>query len=150
VPGNLGDMMPGLTSVGLLFDSTFPSGDGYLKIMEKAASRFGITYVVEAVRAPADIDPAIAKMVRQGVQALQVWPSGVTYIAMQQIHDLAVRHRLPDMTSFRFATEMGALVSFGADFEDMYVRSVDYVDKILRGAKAGELPVEQARKYDLI
>jgi putative ABC transport system substrate-binding protein len=48
------------------------------------------------------------------------------------------------------ATEMGALVSYGADFEDMYVRSVDYVDKILRGAKAGELPVEQARKYDLI
>jgi putative tryptophan/tyrosine transport system substrate-binding protein len=144
------DMMPGLTSVGLLFDPTFPSGDVYLKVMERAASQLGITYVVEAVRAPGDIGLAIEKMVRRGVQALQVWPSGVTYIAMQQIHDLAVRHQLPDMTSFHMATKMGALVSYGADFEDMYVRSVDYVDKILRGAKAGELPVEQARKYDLI
>ena len=144
------DMMPGLTRVGLLFDPTLPSSDVYLKVMERAASRFGITYLVEVVRAPGDIGPAIAKMVTQAVQALQVWSSGVTYIAMQQILELAVRHRLPEMTSFRVATELGALVSYGADIEDMYVRSVDYVDKILRGAKAGELPVEQARKYDLI
>ena len=149
-PEFLKEMVPGLAKVGILFDPTQPRGEYFLEIVRRAIAKLGLIAVVVEVRAPPDIDTAFAKLAAQGVQAVEVWGSALTYIAMEQIIQLTTRYKLPDISIFRRATELGGLMSYGANTLDMYVRAIDYVDKILRGANPAELPVEQPTKYELI
>jgi putative ABC transport system substrate-binding protein len=102
------------------------------------------------VRDPHELAPAFASMVRERADAVYVPMVGVTYAHRGRVADLAKKHRLPAIAILRELPEAGGLLSYGPDVADIYRRGALYVDKILRGAKAAELPVEQPTKFDLV
>ena len=89
-------------------------------------------------------------MARGGAQALLVFSTPPFITARQRIAELAIAHRLPMMFQISDYAEAGGLMSYGADLVDLHRRGAIYVDKILRGAKPADLPVEQATKFDLV
>lgn len=104
---------------------------------------------VEA-RRPEEYDGAFAAAARERAGALLVELEPVAQLHRSRIATLAVEHRLPTMFPFREGVEAGGLMSYGASLADLFRRTTLYVDKILRGAKPGELPVEQATKFELV
>jgi putative ABC transport system substrate-binding protein len=89
-------------------------------------------------------------MARSGVSAFLGATSPLTYAKRVELAELALKYRLASIFSARGNAEAGALMSYGPDFEDLTRRSAEYVDKILRGARPADLPVEQASKYELV
>jgi putative ABC transport system substrate-binding protein len=89
-------------------------------------------------------------MARARAQAVLVLASPAFFAERQRVAELAITHRLPTMFGLKEAVEAGGLMSYGADYGDLFRRAAIYVDKILRGAKLGELPVEQASKFELV
>jgi putative ABC transport system substrate-binding protein len=102
------------------------------------------------VREADDLEGAFAAMKRSGVAAVIELPDAMFYAQRRRIADLAVKHRLPVMSTFRDFVEAGGLMAYGADIHDLIRRSAAYVDKILRGAKPADLPVEQAAKFEFV
>jgi putative tryptophan/tyrosine transport system substrate-binding protein len=149
-PQFLKELVPNLSRLGEIVDLSIPGAKIFQPISHRAAEKLGITVVTAEVRTGSDLAPAFEKLKLQGAQAVNIWGSPLTYIHMQQLIDLAGRYKLPDMTIFRVATELGALVSYGASIEDLYVYAIGHVDKILRGAKPGDLPVELPTRYELV
>ena len=98
---------------------------------------------------PEDITPAFAAL-KDTADALYVGADPLVNSSRIRINILALGARLPTMHGFREAVEVGALLSYGPNFADLFRRAADYVDKILRGAKAADLPVEQPTKFDLV
>jgi putative ABC transport system substrate-binding protein len=89
-------------------------------------------------------------MARARVNALTVLPSPTFLYERRRLVDLAARSRLPTVFAFREYVDVGGLMSYGPDIADMYRRAATYVDKILRGAHAGDLPIEQPTKFELV
>jgi putative ABC transport system substrate-binding protein len=89
-------------------------------------------------------------MARGRTQAVLVLPSPLFFAERQRVAELALVHRLPTMFGPREAVEVGGLMSYGATYDDMFQRAAGYVDKILKGAKPGDLPVEQPTKFELV
>jgi putative ABC transport system substrate-binding protein len=106
-------------------------------------------HVVEA-RSPADFDRAFSEISAKGALALLVSPTPVYDFEPQRIVDLAAKYRLPSIYANRYYVERGGLMCYGPDLADLYRRAAGYADKILKGAKPSELPVEQPIKFDLI
>jgi ABC-type uncharacterized transport system substrate-binding protein len=104
---------------------------------------------VEASRAE-DIDSAFSRMKEQNADAVVVAPDAMFVEQRQRIADLATNSRLPSLFSFREHVEAGGLMSYGQHLADSYRRSATYVDKIFKGAKPGELPIEQSTKLELV
>ncbi|HEU5195084.1 MAG TPA: ABC transporter substrate-binding protein [Methylomirabilota bacterium] len=105
--------------------------------------------VVEA-RGPDDFDRAFAEMTRTQVAGLIVLGTPVFDAARRRLVELAARSRLPAIYSWRLYVEAGGLISYGPDLRDLARRAATYVDKILKGAKPGDLPVEQPTKFELV
>src|SRR5829696_2298837 len=103
---------------------------------------------VEA-RDPADLDRAFATMARERAEALITFSDTMTNHA-NQIAELALKYKLPLMSPFRETADVGALMSYGPSIPDLYRRAAGYVDKILKGAKPADLPVEQPTKFELV
>jgi putative ABC transport system substrate-binding protein len=103
-----------------------------------------------AARAPGELESAFAAMTRERVQAVLVLGNPVIFAERQRLAELAIKHRLPTMSELREVTEVGGLMSYGADFPDLFRRGAIYVDKILKGARPADLPVEQATKFELV
>ena len=101
--------------------------------------------VVEA-RGPEDFDRAFSDMTRARAEALRVWATPVFNLERRRLAQLAAKNRLPTMYSFRTYVDAGGLMSYGPDRPEMFRRAATYVDKILKGAKPGDLPVEQPTK----
>ncbi len=146
----LQQLVPGIRTMGQFIPSSIPGYDTYLPVTEQAATKLNLKLVSAKVEEAADLEPAFQQLLSGGAQAVNIWGSGFSYIYMKQLIELCGRHKLPDMTIFRVAAETGALASYGANIEDLFVRAIDYADKILRGAKPGDLPVELPRKYEFI
>jgi putative ABC transport system substrate-binding protein len=89
-------------------------------------------------------------MTRSRAGALLILGGGMTYMSRQRIADLAVQHRLPGIHFFREYTEAGLLLTYGVNFVAQHRRAAIYVDKILRGAKPADLPVEEPTKFELV
>ena len=104
---------------------------------------------VEA-RGVADFERAFSDMARARVNALTVLPSPTFLYERRRLVDLAARSRLPTVFAFREYVDVGGLMSYGPDIANMYRRAATYVDKILRGAHAGDLPIEQPTKFELV
>ena len=104
---------------------------------------------VEA-RGPADFDKAFSDMTRARAGALNVWGNQLFFTERRRLADLAAMHRLPAVYSIKEAVHAGGLMSYGTDIPYMFRRLATYVDKILKGAKPGDLPVEQPTKFELV
>ena len=148
----LKEAVPSVTRVALLVG---PDGrtlwDLNRQPMMVAASALRIEQLQEVlVQTPGDLESAIRKARRQGAQALYVWPSGFTLRLGKQLSDLALAGRLPSVHPFSESAMAGGLFSYSASLSDISRRGAVYVDKILRGAKPSELPVEEPTKFELV
>jgi len=117
---------------------------------EVAARALGVRLLVVWVKGPADLDRAFADMISARADALTVLSSPMFSAERKRLVDFAARNRLPTMFSFREYVESGGLMSYGPDLAEMSRRSATYVDRILKGAKPGDLPVEQPIKFELV
>ena len=117
--------------------------------VQAAARKLGLDVDVLEIRRAEDIAPAFGAL-KSGVQALYVCPDPLVNANHARINTLALGARLPTIHRFREYLEAGGLMSYGANNADLFRRAGDYVDKILRGAKPGDLPVEQPTKFELV
>jgi len=141
-------IVPRLRRVALLSHPANPTNSIQLKGAQAAARTLGVQLELVTIQGPGDFD-APAKAVRGADGLLQLEsPLFVTYRA--RLAELAARSRLPAIFSQREYVEAGGLISYGTDFHDLYRRAGRYVDKILKGAKPADLPVEQPTKFDLV
>jgi putative ABC transport system substrate-binding protein len=142
--------VPNLSRVVVLASSDNPTHAGYVTRIQTAGNTQGVA--VYAVRARNDKETDVAfKVVRQQrAGALIVLPDALFYTRSRRIADLAAEQRLPTMFATREPVESGGLMSYGQDIAENYHRAAAYVDKILKGAKPGELPVEQPTKIELV
>jgi ABC-type uncharacterized transport system substrate-binding protein len=145
----LKEMIPGLRRVGGILDRAEPT-TVYRKAAEQAALKLGLTLRHAEVGAPNEIEKAFAIITSAGAQAVLVYGSALFFIHRHQIVALAAKHKLPDIYVAKGIVEAGGLMSYGVSFPDLYRRAATYVDKILKGAKPGDLPVEQATKFELV
>jgi len=114
------------------------------------AAATGIDLQVLDATSPSDFDTAFSAMTKARAGALIVFPSPMFYVNYRHLVDLAAKHRLPAMYVFREAVEAGALMSYGANIPDLLRQAAAYVDKILRGSKPADLPIEQPSKFELV
>jgi putative tryptophan/tyrosine transport system substrate-binding protein len=122
-----------------------------LQAMEVAARALGVQLQVLEARNPTEIDQAVAAAIREGAGALVVFGDGGSFLAHRaQIADLALTHRLPSILNGRAFVEAGGLMSYGPSPSDRGQRLVAYVDKLLKGAKPGDLPIEQPSKFEFV
>jgi putative ABC transport system substrate-binding protein len=116
---------------------------------QAATRRLNLEFDALEIRRAEDITHAF-EAIKGRAEALYVCPDGLLNANRTRINTLALAARLPTMHAYRDYVEAGGLMSYGANLPDLYRRSADYVDKILRGANPGDLPVEQPAKFDLI
>ena len=103
-----------------------------------------------AVRGPDEFDSAFATMTRERAEALIVFPSPMLFQERRRLVDLAARHQLPAMYPAREFVELGGLIAYGASITDLIRRGATHVDKLLKGTKPADLPVEQPTKFELV
>ena len=120
-----------------------------LQEAEAGARTLGVQLQLVEVRGPDELDRAFSTMTRERAEAVFVFPSAIFFNERRRIVDLAARHRLPAMYQAREFVELGGLIAYGASIPDLFRRSATHVDKILRGAKPADLPVEQPTKFEL-
>ena len=146
----LKDVIPRLSRVAALADATSPMLRLDLRQLESAAQAMQIQLQVVEVRAPRDLDAAFTAATRARAGALIVLTGPMSFGARGRITELAARNRLPAVYGIKEAAKVGGLMTYGVDFVHLYRRAATYVDKILKGAKPGDLPVEQPTKFDLV
>jgi putative ABC transport system substrate-binding protein len=148
----LKQVAPRISRVGVLRNPGGPQGVEHLRAMEEAARALGLTLQVVDARGLADLEGAFAAMVRERSDALTVLVDSVFNAApiRARLAALALKHRLPMIYSRRETTEAGGLLSYGIDRSFVFRQQARYVDRILKGAKPAELPVEQPTQFDLV
>lgn len=146
----LKEVVPTISRVAVLWDPTFPGGKAYWKATEDAGQRLGVSLHSAEVQYPDEFGAAFAGAVRARAGAVVVFPSDVNFLARTQIVMLAARYRLPTTSPAGEHAAAGSLMSYGANVIHIVRRAAGYVDRILRGAKPADLPVEQPTKYDLV
>lgn len=130
--------------------STPAEEGGQAKATEQAAKEFGLHAQVFEVRRRTDIEMAFSSMVQKRYDGFVVLGSGILFEHRKTLGELAVKNQRPAMYPHKAFTEPDGLMSYGPDFPDLFRRAAIYVDKILKGAKPSELPVEQPAKFELV
>jgi putative ABC transport system substrate-binding protein len=146
----LKEIAPGVTRALVLFDPTSASNIAYARTAQAAASSVGVAVIAGGIHAPGEIEPAIDAFAAEPNGGLLVLPSPLSATHRERIIALAARNRLPAVYAFRFFVESGGLASYGVDNIDMFRRAAAYVDRIFKGAKPADLPVQQPTRYELI
>jgi putative ABC transport system substrate-binding protein len=149
----LKEAVPGVSRVALLLKpDAMPARakEDRLKAAGVAAHALGVKLQVVEARGPEDFDRAFSDMIRARTDALAVLATPVFDNERRRLVELAARNRLPTVYSWRFYVEAGGLMSYGPDIVDLFRRAPSYVDRILKGARPGDLPVEQPTKFELI
>ena len=144
----LREIAPGVRRVVILANANSPAAVLEAGNVETAAHVLGIETVTPEIRQGSDIEHAIAALRGQSV-ALYIQSDPLFNFNRVRINTLAVSAQLPTVTGFRSFVAAGGLISYGPNFPDLFRRSAEFVDKILRGAKPSDLPVEQPTKFDL-
>jgi len=142
--------LPRMTRIGVLVTLTAPSHRPALHALEAAAPKLGVQVLTVPVRTPEDLDGTFAMMAREHVNGFLVVASPLTRSQRALIAELSLKHHLAGMFGTRENVEAGGLMSYGPDLADMTRRAATYIDKILKGVKPADLPVEQASKYELV
>jgi putative ABC transport system substrate-binding protein len=146
----LKDVAPHVTRVAVLFNPEQIPQAGMWHAIEDVAPSFKVQLTAAAVRDPAEIERAIDIFARESNGGLIVLPSGVTIVHRRLVIALAAQHRLPAIYQYRQFVTDGGLMSYGNDLADQYRQAASYVDRILRGEKPGDLPVQQPTKFELV
>jgi ABC-type uncharacterized transport system substrate-binding protein len=144
----LRDVVPNLHRLAVLANESNPMNRRQAEEVQAAAHALGLEVAPLDVRRADDIAPAFAAL--DGADALYVAADPLFFNNILAISALALKARLPDMYSFREEVVAGGLLSYGASFPDLFRRAAELVDKILRGAKPADIPVEQPTKFDLV
>jgi putative ABC transport system substrate-binding protein len=121
-----------------------------LKAADVAARALGVRLQFAEAREPADIDKAFSDMTRARADALTVWGNAMLVGERRRLVNLAAKHRLPAVYSLREFVDAGGLMAYGPELADLFRRAATYVNKILKGAKPADLPVEQPTKFELV
>jgi putative tryptophan/tyrosine transport system substrate-binding protein len=145
----LKEIAPRVSRAAVLRDATIPQGVGQFAVMQAAAPSFGIELRPVDLRDADAIERGVTAFAGEGNGGLIVTASGVAIVHRQLIMTLAARHKLPAVYFQRFFVEAGGLVSYGADPVDPHRRAAGYVDRILKGEKPADLPVQTTVKYEL-
>lgn len=145
----LKEAIPGLSRVAVLADSTMGDTSGYRQA-ETAARALQLRLQLLAVRGAADLEAAFALAARGRAEALLVLASPFLNANGRTVVQLAARRHLAATYEAKTFVEVGGLMSYGPSFPDMYRRAATYVDQILKGARPGDLPVQQATKFELV
>jgi putative ABC transport system substrate-binding protein len=146
----LREILPNLSQVGLFTNSVNPFHTLSVAQARAAAQALGIKLQLLDVRASEDLDAAFAAILKERPGALLILADRVFLHNRARMMDFATQQRLPNVNAYRELVEAGGLMSFGPSYEDMHRRAAIYVDKILKGAKPAELPIEQPTKFTLI
>ncbi len=144
------DVIPQGSSIAALGHSTHPMTPTYVAGMEEAARTLGLRLRVFHVRDLADLDNALTTIGRASFDALVVTASPFFGVNRKKIASVALAYKIPTITFYREFVMEGALASYGPNFVDSYRRGAVYVDKILKGAKPADLPVEQSTQFELV
>jgi putative tryptophan/tyrosine transport system substrate-binding protein len=145
----LSEALPQAKQIGVLWNPTTPSHTPAVRAVEDAAKKLGIRLVLVPGRVARDFDVAFGTMVQEGAAGFLVVPSPLSTSYRTKLAELALKNRLPAMYGHKDYVEAGGLMSYGADIVDLNRRAAVYIDKILKGTKPADLPVEQASKYQL-
>ena len=146
----LKEIVPHLSRVAVLSNPTNTLHVALLRDLEVAAATLRVRLQSISVRAPNEIESAFAKMAKDPAEALIPLDDPLMAMQSRRIVELAMLQRLPTVSTERSYAEAGALLSYGASFPDLFRRAATYVDKILKGAKPADLPVEQPTKFELV
>ena len=143
--------LPNMTRIGVLLQLTAPSHrPAWQALVESAAPRLGVPLLSVPVKTPDDLDGAFATMTRERANGFLAVGSPLSRTERARLADLSLKYRLPGMFGSRENVEAGGLMSYAVDSVDSTRRAATYIDKILRGARPADLPVEQASKYELV
>jgi len=146
----LKEAFPRVAHVVLLFDQTDAGSFPQVKQMEEAAARLGMRIAPIELRQAGDIEPAFKRGAALGAQAYTVAQGFLITTQRQAIVDRSLRSKVPTMFASDEFVEAGGLMSYSTSFRDNFRRAAAYVDKILKGAKPGDLPIEQPTKFELV
>jgi len=146
----LKETLPNLSRLGIMFNPDFAHNRTRLTAMAEPARALGLTLVPVEARGLDALEQAFAIVVRERAQAFVMQGDSVLFNHRSQIAELALRNRLPAASLQRELAEAGFLLTYGADIGDLYRRSAVFVDKIFKGAKPADLPVEQPTKFELV
>jgi ABC-type uncharacterized transport system substrate-binding protein len=146
----LKQVAPGVTRVAVLRDAAISSGIGQFAVIQGAAPSFGVELRPIDVGEAGEIERAVTAFARASNGGLIVTSSPSTAAHRVPIVALATRHRLPAVYSFRYFATSGGLMSYGPDTTDPFRRAAGYIDRILRGEKPADLPVQAPTKYELV
>jgi putative ABC transport system substrate-binding protein len=148
--GLLKEAAPKTTRAAVLWNPANPPEMRVLEGVLGAARSLGLTLLPQGVHMPSDLDAAFAALTRARADALTVFPNPENAEQRTVIVGFAATHRLPTMFGERTSVDAGGLMSYGTDPADLLRRAAGYVDKILKGAKPADLPVEQPTKFELV
>jgi len=145
----LREVVTGLRRLAILTNLGYPASVLETGEVQAAARTLGLEVVNREIRRAEDIAPAFESL-RGGADALYLTADALLNSNRTRINTLALGARLPTISTWRDFVEAGSLMSYGPNFPDLFRRSANYVDKILRGAKPGDLPIEQPTKFDFV
>ena len=146
----LKEVVPSLSWTAVLWNSANPANALAWRDTQDAARALGVTLQSHEVQGPKDFEVAFARMAEERPDALFVLDDALTIQYRKEIADFAMQKRLPSVFAAKDRVEAGGLMSYGPNLPDLYRRAAEIVDKILRGMKPGEIPVEQPTRFDLV
>ena len=143
------EIVPNLSSIAVLLNPKNPQSKIEMKEMQTAAQAMGLRLHMAEISTEGEFEDAFFAMNKAAAQALILLTNSIFFSERKRIVDLASKYKLPAMYFFQVFVEEGGLMSYGPSDADLFHRAAGYVDRILKGAKPGELPVEQPTKFDL-
>jgi putative ABC transport system substrate-binding protein len=146
----LATLVPNVSRIGLLGNPNSPTYFSVLKNTQAAAEKVGLFVIPIKARNPNETENAFAELGKERVDAVMVASDAVFFGQRQRIAELALRNRIPTMFSLREYAEAGGLMSYGEDLADFFYRAAFYVDKIFKGARPDDLPIEQPTRFNLV
>jgi putative ABC transport system substrate-binding protein len=146
----LKEIAPTVTRAAVLRDPSITPGIGQFAVIQSVAPSLGIEVIPIGMRNATEIERDVADFANSGNGGLIVSASGLATLHRNLIVAVAARHKLPTVYTERFFVSAGGLISYGPNFVDQYRRAASYVDRILKGEKPAELPVQAPTKYDLV
>jgi len=146
----LQEILPKLTRVGVVWSPVDPSGTAVMSAAEVAIRSQGLQLEPLAMRRPEDLSDALATAKKRGVDAVMVLGTPILFSHQRRLAELAIAARLPTISPWRQLPEAGGLLSYGANLREMFRRMADILDRILKGSKPSDIPVERPTKFELV
>lgn len=147
--GLLRELVPNLARVAVLTNRANPGTPAVLSSLEKAAQQARVRLIVLDAGTPATLGAAFDRMGKERAEAMIIAADPFLFSQRRRIIDVVAEHRIPSVYEYRHFVEDGGLMSYGPDALDRWRRAAFYVDRILRGARAGDLPIEQPSRFEL-